>query len=64
MFHKHKWIEKERFYAEPHGNIKGNGFEQKDIERMTMGVTTILYQCECGKVDTVEIIGKSMSGSQ
>lgn len=58
--HQHKWEEKERFFAHGLDKYEGRGFfEQEEIERMMLGVTTILYKCECGQVKTVEILGNS-----
>lgn len=63
MFHKHKWVEIERFYAEP---IVGPWKVKHcavplDFHMLTMGVTTILYECrDCHKPRKEQILGKSM----
>ena len=60
MWHRHKWKEVERFYAEPcEGNYRGVT-SQMLAQQLVMGVTTIRYECECTKSRTEEIVGKSM----
>lgn len=67
MYHKHNWIEIERFYAEPIAGpmeIK-NCSDPHDLHMLTMGVTTIQYECrDCHKPRKEEILGKSMKETQ
>lgn len=65
MFHKHKYKEIERTYAEPTGTDdidEISGFSApKLINRMTFGLTTILWECEvCQKTKKEELLGKSV----
>ena len=61
MFHRHKWVEIERFHAEPVVKLKvGTCLEPFEFQKLVMGVTTILYECRrCGKQRRREILGKS-----
>jgi hypothetical protein len=63
MFHRHSWVEKERFYAEPlsGGKISSSGIGSNDLlQRMAFGVTSILYSCrECDAKKTKEVLGKA-----
>ena len=61
MWHRHKWKEVERFYAEPcAGHFKGESSAML-MQQLVMGVTTIRYECDCcTKSRTEEIVGKSM----
>lgn len=61
MFHKHEWVEVERFYAQPVMKLKvGNCVDPFEFQKLTMGVTTIRYECACTKSKTEEILGKSL----
>ena len=61
MFHRHKWIEKERFYAAPMAGLTKFKTDNLHLgQQLTQGVTTIRYECECTKSKTEEILGKSM----
>jgi len=60
MFHKHKWVELERFYAPP-TRVVGLVPERELSEWLCFGVTTILFQSEDGsKFKRVPIIGQSL----
>jgi hypothetical protein len=63
MFHKHKWVEIERFYAEGINikKISSGGYDLDEFHKMASGLTTIIYRCSaCLKMRTEEILGKSM----
>ena len=58
VFHNHQWVEVERFSTRPVGSFRGGeGRPTEDFERLLLGVTTILYRCECGEIKTVEVLG-------
>lgn len=62
LFHKHKWIEKERFYAPP----MGVGYElERPTERLArqiiFGITTIHYTCWCGEDWFEQVLGKQIT---
>lgn len=60
LFHRHKWAEKERFYAPPgQGKFEIERALPELLERLAFGITIILYKCECGEIKTVEILGQS-----
>ena len=64
MIHfNHKWAETERFYSDPYpGEMKVKGMDQDLFRKISIGVTTILYQCSvCKKPKIVEIYGKGVS---
>jgi len=59
FFHYCKWAETERFYAKKlwTGNVSNASKEL--VERLTFGVTTILYNCsECNAPKSIEILGE------
>ena len=62
MFHKHKWVEIERFYAEPEGKIKSaKNCSELLFQQLIQGFTTIRYKCDrCNKWKSIEVMGKSM----
>ena len=61
MFHRHNWIEKERFFAEPSDMTRLRSCSEYLAQQLIQGVTTISYECiKCGKTRTKEILGKSM----
>lgn len=62
LFHKHKWVEKERFYAPPdRSSWDAKRPTQEFLEAIFFGLTTILYECQgCGKLKTVKVIGQSL----
>ena len=59
MFHKHKWIEVERFYAMPRDFKNLSGGPPEMTQQMLLGVTTIRYECVCTASKTEIILGKS-----
>jgi hypothetical protein len=61
MFHKHKWIEIERFYAAPYRGGALTQCDRETFQKLRLGVTTIRYDCHsCPAVQYVEILGKSI----
>lgn len=61
LFHKHKWIENERFYAAPANIQRAKNCSERLFQELIQGVTTIQYKCDCcGKCKSVEILGKSL----
>jgi len=61
MFHKHKWVELERFWAPPREGVKAQWITQEEMGRLCFGVTTILYECsDCSKRKTIEVLGQSL----
>ncbi len=57
MFHKHKWVERERFYAPPvAGDVSGTS--RIGVERLRFGLTTIAFDCSCGEMFTQELLGQ------
>lgn len=62
IFHKHKWVEQERFYVSPNSMLQEVCVPSaKLLKELTFGVTTVLYRCEnCNKIKVVEILGKDM----
>lgn len=58
--HRHIWVEDERFHAPP-TEKDVNGVSTKGLYRAIFGITTTLYHCAvCGKIKTVEILGKKI----
>ena len=58
MMHRHIYVESERFYAAPIFDTKIEGYTGM-VERLTFGVTTILFKCQtCGLTRTEEILGR------
>ena len=60
FFHTHKFHEVERTFS---GRVKAQHMECSEelVERLTMGVTTIIQQCsECGRLRTTEVIGNAL----
>lgn len=62
MFHKHKWVELERFWAPSRENVKIPAWVlEESMTQIFFGVTTILYKCSiCPKIKTVEVLGQSL----
>ena len=62
MFHKHKWVEIERFYSKPvEGISRVKNCEPVIFQQLTQGFTTIRYKCDrCDKWKITEVLGKSM----
>lgn len=59
-FHKHKWEEVERFYASPNKELKNFEFAGQDLLRqLAFGITTIIYKCNCGQLQLIELFGIS-----
>ena len=59
--HHHHWVELERFYAEPVDVTNFKRGPGELLQRLVMGVTTILYECSiCLQTRKEEILGKSM----
>lgn len=62
MWCRHKWEESERFFAQRPvelRKISSQYDDDKTMERLFFGITTILYRCEkCGKPKIVEILGR------
>lgn len=61
LFHRHIWREKERIIAYPRIMKMSNFYgSDKDLIRLTYGMTTIVSECEiCHKITTNEIMGVS-----
>lgn len=60
IWHRHKWIEVERFHAMPLVSIEIEGASAHAVERLTFGVTTIKFECRlCGQDKFKEVLGKS-----
>jgi hypothetical protein len=56
---RHKFVEVERFHAPPRGNFTIQNATRKQMDRLMLGVTTIVSKCSlCGKLDTTEVLGK------
>jgi hypothetical protein len=61
MFHRHKWIEVERFYATGVDVKRISGCDGEEFHRLVSGVTTIRFRCSiCSQYRTTEILGKSI----
>jgi hypothetical protein len=68
---EHDYKEVERFYASPAAaQVSGEGSSDdtdgtmKTLERLSFGVTTILYRCsKCDEMMTKEILGRSQGKS-
>jgi len=61
LFHRHNWIEIERFETPPTeiSSVSG-GAPERTIRELVFGITTILYRCSiCSGIKTVEILGKT-----
>ena len=67
MFHRHNWIEQERFHTASNALTRFKNMDPRDVERFVFGVTTILYRCDpgnewqkagCGATRKEEILGK------
>jgi len=62
-YHRHDWKRTGTAYAPPVSIKTAGEFECSEhlVERMTWGVTTLLYECQyrgCGQSKTIEILGK------
>lgn len=64
MFHTHIWKEKLRTQTTPMNSIKGlTSVSEYFLERIVLGVTTILWECEvCQKLRKEELLGKVKIG--
>lgn len=61
LFHKHTWKEVERFYALPTDmDVDVGRGRLGSLEKLTLGVTTIYFVCECGEHKFVEVLGKKV----
>ena len=57
MFHRHNWVEQERFFAAPvAGQFEATGYV---VALMAFGQTTITYRCKCGEINVKELLGKA-----
>lgn len=65
LFHRHHWIESERFYANPTADLKSTVTSAPVmlVQQALFGLTTILFTCECGAKRTEEILGQSVGRS-
>ena len=61
MFHRHIWVEAERFLspAITLDHMKGSGVAVLEMLNSCRALTTILYRCECGDFVTQKITGTS-----
>ena len=57
MFHKHKWTKVKETYAPPYTPYFQSASEYL-FERAFTGVTTVVWECECGKLRKEEMLGK------
>lgn len=58
LFHRHQWTETERVTAPPFGGRMQGMDDAYLIERLALGVTTIIMTCsECGDKKTIEVLG-------
>ena len=63
--HDHRWVEAERFYAPPRKDMpipdsSRDPWAGYSHERIALGVTTILFECECGVLDHTQFLGQSL----
>lgn len=65
--HVHQWKRELITYAEP--RLQGNCqiVNPEGLEKIALGVTTVLYRCDdlmCAELKTVEMLGKVISGQE
>ena len=60
LFHKHNWVEIARAHAPGFvGDFRMENADLHFIERMKLGVTTIIWECSvCKKIRKEEMLGK------
>jgi hypothetical protein len=61
MFHRHKWAEIARTYAPPAPKWKGDNIIEPTLEKLMLGVTTIVWECSvCHKIRKEELLGEQV----
>lgn len=60
---RHQWIEKVRAYSPPLNGFSVSGLRESSVKQMLLGVTTIEYQCKCGKHYTAVLLGQVPSSN-
>mgnify|MGYP001095558516 CR=1 FL=1 len=64
MFHRHQWSEYQVGYAPPSSPPASvTGYYPRQLERIVLGVTTIVLRCSCGDMKTVEYLGNEVTGA-
>ncbi len=61
IFHKHKWVKIKETYAPPRETAEFTGGSPDFAQRITFGLTTLLWECEdCKKIRKEEMLGSSV----
>jgi len=61
-FHEHKWVEYTRTYSPPQPDEAyrfASAYHPERVERLIHGFTTVTYDCDCGALKTVVMLGKA-----
>lgn len=56
--HIHSWQLVAKTYASPRTGVHGSGnIDERVVEKALLGVTTLLWECECGETKKEEMLG-------
>lgn len=57
LFHRHRYVEEQRVFAPPVPALQATRISPETVQRLALGLTTIIDRCRCGRVRITEIFG-------